>query len=111
MLYEGGSRVWSQGAKGGSFKGFGGQRRAALPAPLPDPLTESGTAMKEQELGEPITIREVAKLIGCSPWTVRQRHMRSGLPHFRAGVNGKLIFYRDQVVRWIRSQQKGGKPK
>ena len=52
---------------------------------------------------------QVAKLIGCSSWTVRQRHIRSGLPHFRAGTSGKLIFYRDQVVRWIESHQKGGK--
>jgi hypothetical protein len=65
--------------------------------------------MRELELGEPLTISQVAKLIGCSPWTVRQRHLPSGLPHFRAGANGKLIFYRDQVVRWIQSQQKGGK--
>ena len=63
------------------------------------------------ELGEPLSITQVAKMIGCSPWTVRQRHMRSGLPYFRAGVNGKLTFYRDQVVRWIQSQQKGGKQK
>ena len=62
-----------------------------------------------QELGEPLTIKQVAKLIGCSPWTVRQRHMRHGLPHFRTTANGKLIFYQAQVVRWIQSQQKGGK--
>ena len=67
--------------------------------------------MREQELGEPLSINQVAKLIGCSPWTVRQRHMRYGLPHFRSGANGKLIFYRGQVVRWIESQQKGGKTK
>jgi hypothetical protein len=85
--------------------------RAAVTAPLPERLTERGTTMGEMELGEPLTIMQVAKLIGCSPWTVRQRHMRGGLPHFRAGVNGKLIFYRDQVVRWIQSQQKGGKHK
>ena len=87
--------------------------RAVLPAGLPEPLTAvgQGTTMAEIELGEPLTIGQVAKLIGCSPWTVRQRHMRYGLPYFRAGVNGKLIFYRDQVVRWIQSQQKGGKQK
>jgi len=70
-----------------------------------------GTPMAELELGEPLTIVQVATLIGCSPWTVRQRHMRGGLPYFRAGVNGKLIFYKDQVVRWIESKQKGGKAK
>lgn len=68
--------------------------------------------MEEFELGEPLSIRQVARVIGCSPWTVRQRHLRKGLPHFRSGANGKLIFYRDQVIRWIRAQQKkGGRPK
>ena len=61
-------------------------------------------------LGVPLDIRGVARLIGCSPWTVRQRHMTHGLPHFRAGANGKLIFYRGQVVRWIESQQKAYYP-
>jgi hypothetical protein len=67
--------------------------------------------MPELELGEPLSIIQVAKLIGCSPWTVRQQHIRRGLPHFRAGENGKLIFYKNQVVRWIQSQQKGGTTK
>ena len=66
---------------------------------------------QESLLGEPLTVREVAKLIGCSAWSVRQRHIRlGGLPHFRSGPNGKLIFYRDQVCRWIlKRQEKGGK--
>jgi hypothetical protein len=60
-------------------------------------------------LGAPLSIREVARLIGCSPWTVRQRYVPQGLPHLRSGPQGKLIFYRDQVVRWIVAQQtKGG---
>ena len=60
-------------------------------------------------LGDPLSIREVAQLIGCSAWTVRQRHLPQGLPCFRAGRQGKLIFYRNQVVAWILRQQKGGK--
>jgi hypothetical protein len=60
-------------------------------------------------LGAPLTIREVARLIGCSAWTVRQRHLPQGLPCFRSGSAGKLIFYRNQVVAWILRQQKGGK--
>ncbi len=61
-------------------------------------------------LGTPLSIREVARLIGCSAWTVRQRYVPQGLPHLRSGPSGKLIFYRDQVVRWIvNKQQKGGK--
>lgn len=59
-------------------------------------------------LGEPLSIREVAQLIGCSDWTVRHRHMPKGLPHFRSGPAGKLVFYRNQVVRWILQQQKRG---
>jgi hypothetical protein len=60
-------------------------------------------------LGAPLTIRQVARLIGCSAWTVRQRHLPQGLPCFRSGRAGKLIFYRNQVVAWILRRQKGGK--
>jgi hypothetical protein len=59
-------------------------------------------------LGEPLCLAEVAELIGYSPWTVRQTLIPKGLPHFRSGANGRLIFYRDQVIRWIENQQ-GGK--
>lgn len=59
-------------------------------------------------LGAPLDIRGIARLIGCSPWTVRQRFMPSGLPHFRSGASGKLIFYTDQVIRWIENQQQKG---
>jgi hypothetical protein len=59
-------------------------------------------------LGLPLDIRGVAELIGCSPWTVRQRLMPSGLPFFRFGASGKFIFYTNQVVRWIEARQKGG---
>lgn len=58
------------------------------------------------DLGAPLSIREVARMLGCSPWTVRQQHLPRGLPHFRSGPNGKLIFFRDQVVAWILTQQK-----
>lgn len=59
----------------------------------------------EMVLGEPMSIREVARLIGCSAWSVRQTLLRQGLPHWRSGPSGKLIFYRDQVVRWLIRQQ------
>ena len=66
-----------------------------------DPLTEP--------LGPPLGIREVAQIIGCSSWTVRNRYLPDGLPHHRATPNGKLIFYRNQIIRWLlRKQQKGG---
>ena len=57
-------------------------------------------------LGDPLTIREVAELLGCSPWTVRHQHMQRGLPYFRSGPLGKLIFYRQQVVAWILERQR-----
>ena len=68
--------------------------------------------MTENELvlGEPMSIREVSRLIGCSPWSVRQTLVPRGLPHWRSGPSGKLIFYRDQVVRWLIRQQELRKP-
>jgi hypothetical protein len=74
----------------------------AAPGAEPDPHT----------LGEPLSIRETAQLIGCSPWTVRQVLIPRGLPHFRSGRHGKLIFYRQQVIRWIvrRQRAEGGYP-
>jgi phage terminase Nu1 subunit (DNA packaging protein) len=58
-----------------------------------------------------MSIREVASMLGCSVWSVRQRFLRKGLPHFRSGPSGKLMFFRQQVVVWILAQQaqmKGG---
>jgi hypothetical protein len=60
----------------------------------------------DDALGEPLTIRAAAQLIGCSAWTVRHRYLPQGLPHFRSGPAGKLVFYRNQVVQWILQQQK-----
>jgi len=78
--------------------------RAELPEALPEPKGSKTDALDEA-LGEPITIGEVALLIGCSVWTVRQQCLRQGLPHFRASRTGKLIFYRNQVVRWLIENQ------
>ena len=61
-----------------------------------------------EALGEPLGIREVARVIGCSAWTVRHRYLPQGLPHFRSGPMGKLVFYRNQVIQWILQQQKKG---
>ena len=60
-------------------------------------------------LGLPLNIAEVADLIGCSSWTVRQTLIPRGLPHFRSAASGRLIFYEAQIVRWIENQQQGGK--
>jgi hypothetical protein len=62
----------------------------------------------DDTLGEPLSIREVARAIGCSAWTVRHRHLPQGLPHFRSGPSGKLVFFHRQVVRWILQQQRKG---
>jgi hypothetical protein len=63
------------------------------------------------ELGQPLTISGVARLLGCSLWTVRQRYMRLGLPYLRTSASGKFVFFRGQVIDWILEQQqrqKGG---
>jgi hypothetical protein len=60
-------------------------------------------------LGAAIPIREVARLLGVSAWTIRQRYIPQGLPHLRSGPQGKLVFFRDQVIHWVlERQQKGG---
>src|SRR5438445_12622897 len=63
-----------------------------------------------EPLGQPMNIRQVAALLGCSVWTVRQRYLPIGLPYFRIGRAGKLMFYRNQIIRWILEKQarKGG---
>jgi hypothetical protein len=77
-------------------KGFGGQRAAS-----------SGPAAAR--LGQPLDIGEVARLLGCSPWSIRNTWIPRGLPHFRSGASSRLIFFEVQVVRWIENQQsKGG---
>jgi hypothetical protein len=60
-------------------------------------------------LGQPLGIEQAAELVGCSPWTVRQTLIPRGLPHLRFSASGRLIFYRDQVIRWIENQQGGNK--
>jgi hypothetical protein len=59
------------------------------------------------EFGPPLSIRQVAALIGCSPWTVRQTLIPRGLPYFRFAASGRLIFYTNQIVGWIENQQGG----
>ncbi len=75
----------------------------AVPAAEPDP---------RDLLGDPLSIHETAQLIGCSAWTIRQVLIPRGLPHFRSGRHGKLIFYRQQIIRWIvrRQRAEGGYP-
>jgi hypothetical protein len=83
--------------------------QAELPESLPEVKEMDGDL-----LGEPLNVKQVAKLIGCSAWSVRQRLIpMMGLPHFRSGPSGKLVFFKEQVIRWIlqkQIQQKGGNP-
>ena len=72
------------------------------------PYPEASTPSLGEALGDPLSIRDVAGVIGCSPWTVRQRYLPAGLPHHRLTPNGKLIFYRNQVIRWLIDRQQKG---
>lgn len=56
-------------------------------------------------LGQPLSISDAARLIGCSAWTVRHRLLPMGMPYLRFRPGGKLIFYEDQITRWIEKQQ------
>lgn len=60
----------------------------------------------ECPLGGPLNIGDVAMLLGCSPWTVRQRYLPQGLPHLRASGSGKFVFFRRQVLDWILQRQR-----
>ena len=88
-------------AEAQQFKGvLADPPRAELPAGKP-----VGRPPADDPLGEVLTIREVSQLLGCSAWTVRNRHLRRGLPYFRTGGTGKLVFYRSQITHWILEQQ------
>ena len=107
--------IVGKSAPGGTWRKYGAfapELRASLRAPEvgekpAEQPVEKGGPMASR-LGPALNIRQAASLIGCSPWTVRQKLIPMGLPHLRFGASGKITFYRDQVVRWIESQQKGG---
>ena len=63
-------------------------------------------ALAVSRLGAPMNIRDTATLLGGSTWTIRQRLIPLGLPYFQASPAGKLIFYREQVVRWMERHQR-----
>jgi hypothetical protein len=87
-----------------------GRLPEGVPAEMPGDLPDVSDG--ERGLGRPLDLKGVARLIGCSPWTVRQKLIPMGLPHFRSGASGKLIFYEAQIVRWIQHKQtQGGKPR
>jgi len=79
------------------------------PEQCPHPRASSAQA-PDNALGAPMTIRQVSQLLGCSEWTIRQQYLPKGLPHFRLSPRGKLLFFHNQIVRWVldRQRQKGG---
>ena len=90
-----------------SPSGLGQRNPQHRPYPA-EPVSDA--AARPQPLGQPLTIHDVAELLGCSAWTVRQRYLRQGLPHLQARPRGKLVFFREQVIAWTlkRQRQKGG---
>ena len=82
-----------------------GLELTALPSDRGAARPERSDSASGSPLGEPLNIRQVASLIGCSVWSVRQTLVPKGLPYFRSRPSGRLIFYRDQVVRWILENQ------
>lgn len=82
----------------------------AHPGPVVARLGAKATPPRQsgQGLGQPLGITEIADMLGCSPWTVRQTLIPQGLPHFRFSASGKIVFFTEQVIRWVEQQQKGG---
>jgi len=90
--------------------GLGQRNPQHCPHPA-DSVTPPAARPLSSPLGAPMNIAEVAALLGCSAWTVRQRYMRQGLPCLRASATGKLVFFEKQVIDWIQRRQqlkKGG---
>jgi hypothetical protein len=98
--HESDFREIAGGAETLGINAFQGGQRKPYSCPEDCPQAESA-------LGEPIDIEDVAELLGCSVWTVRQRYLREGLPHLRASARGRFVFFHKQVVEWILKRQKG----
>jgi hypothetical protein len=96
-----------QAAKGLKY-GSAATARATetLDFPSSDPGQRNPQHYPQMELGEPMSIRQVAAVLGCSEWTVRQRYLPLGLPHFRLSRTGKLLFFHNQIVRWVLEKQR-----
>lgn len=72
-------------------------------------MSHYATDTPDNPLGKALSIKQVAAMVGCSPWTVRYRLIPAGLPYFRPTASGKLVFFADEVLRWIKAKQQGGK--
>jgi len=86
------------------LKLVGSQPKLRVPV-APWVRRENACGAAPYELGPPLSIGQAARLIGCSAWTVRQTLIPRGLPHFRFKAHGRIVFYQDQIVRWIEKQQ------
>lgn len=82
-----------------------GDSQESFPHPIPTE-TPRRSVGQQVALGEPLAIEDVAALLGCSAWTVRQRYLHQGLPHLQARPRGKLVFFREQVIAWIEKRQR-----
>ena len=94
---------------------FGDERKAAETLDFSQARLEQSCSQRcphqhGPSLGEALGIAEVAELLGCSAWTVRQKYLPQGLPHVRASRAGKIVFFKTQVIAWIvqRQLRKGG---
>jgi hypothetical protein len=83
-----------------SALGLGQRKPQVCPERYPYP------AAAQFPLGEPMDIEDVALLLGCSVWTVRQKYLPQGLPHLRASSAGKIVFFREQIIAWILERQR-----
>jgi len=83
-----------------------GQASLGPRGPGQGPRAKGGSA-SSQDLGQPLTLRQVAAVLGVSPWSVRQTWLRLGLPFVRAGRRGRFIFFQKEVERFLRNLQGG----
>jgi len=96
----------------GTLSGFGGSANGTETKTFAQSEVEQSYPRHyPHPLGAPISIRQVAEVLGCSAWTVRQKFIPLGLPHLRSGPSGRLTFFSNQVVAWVlaHQQRKGGK--
>jgi excisionase family DNA binding protein len=49
-----------------------------------------------------VTIREAAKILGLSPFTVGVMVRTKRLPHYRIG--GRIFFSQEELLAWIEAQ-------
>lgn len=51
-----------------------------------------------------LTPKEVADMLGCSAWTVRELAKRKALPHYKVG--SRYLFTRASIEKWVTRQEK-----